>query len=109
MKTFYFHCGTAEHGLKEGHRPCTVAGVLDGTTLKLGIAQTSPVDVFNKKLGREIAEGRANKQTPKNVDKGLATVVTIPDGTEHVGKYFNEVAEKLATSDLTKIKFPVVL
>lgn len=109
MKTFYFHCGTKEHGLKEGHRPCTIAGVLDGTTLKLGVAQTSPVDVFNKKLGREIAEGRANKQTPKNVQKGLASTVAVPQGTEHIGKFFNEVAEGIAVSELTKVKFPVLI
>lgn len=62
MKTFYFHCGTKEHGLKEGHRPCTIAGVLDGTTLKLGVAQTSPVDVFNKNSEEKLLkEEQTNK------------------------------------------------
>lgn len=107
MKVLYFHCGTKVDGLQEGHRPVTVAGVLEenSTTLKLGVAQVSPCDVFRKSLGRTIAEGRAKKQTKQNVADGTAFTVEVPaDAT--LGKFFVAEAQKIANSELTRIKYP---
>lgn len=93
-KLFFYHCGIED--VTEGHRPSTVGGVLVGTTLKLGIAQTSPCDTFNKRLGREIAIGRARKK-PVQTE-------TVPEGA-NPGKLFVEVAEKLVNSKHTKILY----
>ena len=116
-KEFFYHCGTNEHGLKEGHRPSTVAGVLEGTTLRIGIAQTSPCDKFQKKLGRKIASGRAENKPIKVIElpEAFNGIVEHKDGQpvfgdynpqEHPGRYFNQLAHELTTSNVTKVLYP---
>lgn len=71
----------------KGKPRVTVAGVITGDTMKIGVARCSHRDSFVKKKGRYIAEARARKSP-------LASV-TLPEDRTKLGKFFYEVAEEL--------------
>jgi hypothetical protein len=55
-KVMFFHTKP-----EKGKRRCTFAGIINGQSIRVGIASCSLKDHFIKKLGRTIAEGRARK------------------------------------------------
>lgn len=73
-KTLYFHKNNHSKpvngskmsikSLKQSRQPSfTVAGVVDGNELRIGLAKCSTKDQFSKKMGRRIAEGRARSES----------------------------------------------
>lgn len=68
----------------------TVAGVLEGTTFRIGVSICSPFDQFCKKVGRVRAEGRAKSNS--------GFLVKIPKDvleSNKLGKFFVETAKQL--------------
>ena len=55
--TFLFH----EKSKNEKGQRRSIAGKIENNELKIGVSICGPKDQFNRKLGRKIAEGRANK------------------------------------------------
>lgn len=56
MKTLYFHSDSTSL------RRVTVAGVVRDNTLRIGVSICDPMDMFTRKKGRMISEGRATKE-----------------------------------------------
>jgi len=48
------------HSITKSGRRFTICGLPDGDKLKIGLAICNPRDQFCKRIGRNIAEGRAN-------------------------------------------------
>lgn len=63
----------------------TIAAVIDGQRVKFGAARCGTNDQFNKKLGRQIALGRARK-SPYGIQ-------TLPP--ENFSKWFHSIAGEI--------------
>ena len=46
---------------KKSKNKITIAGILDNNHIQIGVARCNKTDVFLKKIGRKISEGRALK------------------------------------------------
>lgn len=66
-------------GKKKQTRKVAFAGVYDNNTLKIGQSICSEKDVFDKKKGRLIAQGRANKKPLVTIDLNIHKDKKISD------------------------------
>ena len=71
IKVMYFH-GTTEEGCRY-----TIAGVIKGEDLKIGISICAEIDEFNKAKGRTIASGRVLNQRRNH--KGYSAISLYTD------------------------------
>jgi hypothetical protein len=91
MKTLYFHSASTGNKTKR----VTVAGVIVDNTLRIGKAVCNPNDMFTKKKGRLISEGRANKNP----------LMELPfTEEENPGKIFVEQATKIVEEETRGVK-----
>lgn len=88
-KPMYFY-STLNTPINEKHKGArvTVAGIIIDKSLHLGVAKCRKTDMFEKKLGRTIALGRAYKK-PKSVSSLNEST------TKETGKFFVNCATEL--------------
>lgn len=73
IRQFYYHSKP-----RKGKKRFTVAAVVNGDNIVIGISACSHKDAFKKKIGRDIALGRANAKPStsiaieSNASQGLA-------------------------------------
>jgi len=87
-KVYFLHI--PEHYNRRG----TIAGVINGDALYIGVALCSHEDQFCKKIGRYISEGRARKTSmfKINISQYLNRPIT-PEGIEPFGKCIHRLLE----------------
>lgn len=85
------------HGGKQG---CTIVVGSKDNRLYAGVSVCSKNDVFNKKIGRTIATGRAVKLAKEAEYLGDWVAASIPDNTK-----FNYVASEIASTIADELPF----
>jgi hypothetical protein len=91
MKTLYFHSDN------KSQKRVTVAGVVVDNTLRIGVSICAPKDMFTKKKGRLISEGRASK-------RGSETKIIPLNADSNPGKLFVEEAKTICSNLTSKVK-----
>ena len=88
QNTMHFYSERQTEWKNEKHtRKVAFAGIIRDNKLIIGKAECGNNDIFNKKLGRTIAEGRAAK-------KPILTV-NIPENTKKLGDLFINTCKDL--------------
>lgn len=96
-KNFYFYSEvTANWKGKDITRKASFAGVVEGQSLHIGQSVCSESDIYDKKKGRKIAEGRATKKPVVTVD-----LTKFPD--DKVSNIFVEEVKKLIGQPLVSM------
>lgn len=82
-RIFYYHVrpdllipnwGSMSNKQKRSYTRATICGIVNGSTMRIGVAECSHKDAFNKKRGRIISHGRAIHS--------LSTIINIEDQTK---------------------------
>jgi hypothetical protein len=79
-----------------GHR-MSIVGEFQNETLKIAVAVTRENEVFIRKIGRAIAEGRLEKGK-------LHSIVNLPGKDKLMSEEFVTIAEKIAEEKILEIK-----
>ncbi len=77
----------------------TVAGIVDGKTLRLGVSRCSTKDQFSKQKGRNVAKVRATERPSK-----IVAIPSIEEGK--LGRFFYEQAQLLIKDAQQEVRIP---